>query len=191
MAKTPSQMIPLWSLAPDFTLPNVDGKTVSLHKETEDTPFLVLFMCNHCPYVVHIMPGLVNLSKTLISKGIKIFAVNSNDVTHYPDDHPEKMKDFSQQWGLPFPYLFDESQKVAKSYQAACTPDFFLFDHNKKLFYRGQMDNSRPGSSEANDGHSLNDASDALLNKQAPPSIQKPSLGCNIKWKKGEEPDYF
>ena len=191
MAKTPSQMTPLDTVAPDFTLPNLDGQEISLYKEVGQNPFLVLFICNHCPYVIHVMPGLLKISEKLLAKGFKIFAINSNDVSHYPEDSPSKMKEFSDQWQMPFPYLFDESQNTAKQYRAACTPDLFLFNGSKKLFYRGQLDESRPGNAQPNDSHNLREAADAILQKALPPTDQKPSMGCNIKWKKGLEPNYW
>jgi peroxiredoxin len=191
MVRTPSTMLPLGTEAPAFSLPNLDGKIVSLDDFTSAKAYLVMFICNHCPFVVHVREELAKLGSEYIQKGAAIVAVNSNDVSSYPADSPENMAAFAKENGFPFPYLFDETQAAAKAYRAACTPDFFLFDRNKKLVYRGQLDDSRPGNDKPVTGKDLRAALDATL-AGAPVSIdQKPSLGCNIKWKAGAEPDYF
>lgn len=182
MAKTPSNMLALKTPAPDFALPNTDGKLVS-REQYKNHPLLVTFICNHCPYVIHIREGLIDLANQLKDKGIAFVAINSNDVVNYPEDSPEQMREDAQKYQYPFPYLFDESQDVARSYSAACTPDFFLFDREHMLFYRGQMDDARPSNNEPNDAHSILEASEQLLAGHPPPTGQKPSLGCNIKWK--------
>ncbi len=190
MAKTPSTMLELGTKAPDFSLPDVtSGKTVSL-KDFLRQPLLVMFICNHCPFVKHIRQELASLGKDYGGK-LGIVAINSNDVTTHPDDSPANMKKEAAEAGYTFPYLFDESQAVAKAYEAACTPDFFLFDEAHRLVYRGQLDDSRPGSSVPVTGKDLRAAMDAVLGSKEISSTQKPSLGCNIKWRKGNEPTYY
>ncbi len=190
MVRTLSTMMELGTKAPDFALPDTDGKTVH-RSDFEGQPLLVMFICNHCPFVKHVADELAQLGRDYQSKGVGIVAINSNDVANYPDDSPEKMKQEKQQRGYPFPYLFDEDQSVAKSYTAACTPDLFLFDKNHELVYRGQLDDSRPDSDIPVTGKDVRAALDAVLAGERPSEDQKPSMGCNIKWKKGNEPEYF
>ncbi|MFG0333614.1 MAG: thioredoxin family protein [Maioricimonas sp. JB049] len=190
MVKTASTMLPLGSDAPDFSLPNVDGATVS-KADFAGQPLLVVFMCNHCPFVIHIREELAKFGREYQQKGLAIVGISSNDVENYPQDSPEKMKEEAASAGYTFPYLFDESQDVAKEYRAACTPDFFLFDKNHKLVYRGQFDDSRPESGIPVTGDDLRTASDKVLAGEAVPEDQKPSIGCNIKWKAGSAPTYF
>jgi peroxiredoxin len=191
MARTPSTMLPLGTSAPDFSLVNVDGKTVSLKDFADKPALLVMFICNHCPFVKHIAAGLAQLGKDYLPKGAAIVAIQPNDVAGYPDDSPEKMKAEAQSRGYTFPYLYDATQSVAKSYRAACTPDFFLFDKSRKLVYRGQLDASRPDNGLPVTGHDLRAALDAVLAGSPVNAEQRPSIGCNIKWKPGGEPDYF
>jgi len=185
MALTPSTMAPLGMAAPNFKLPDTDGKMVSLSDFAEAPAVLVAFICNHCPYVKHIRTALAKLGKDLQAKGVAVIGISSNDAVAYPDDSPTKMKQEKSAAGYTFPYLYDESQEVAKAYHAACTPDFFVFDKNRKLAYRGQMDSSRPGNEKPNDGADLRAAVDAVLNGKEPAAKQMPSIGCNIKWKVG------
>lgn len=186
-------MLPLGTRAPDFDLPDVvTGKTVCLVNLKETPPaFLIMFICNHCPYVKHIQLGMTQMAKDFQARGVKVIAISSNDVENYPDDSPEKMKEEAIRAGYTFPYLFDEAQHVARIYRAACTPDFFLFDAKLSLVYRGQMDNARRGNDLPVTGKSLRDAVDAVLAGQPDSPNQIPSLGCNIKWKPGQEPEYF
>ena len=187
MARTPSTMLPLGTEAPDFSLPDANtGATVSRDDFRGKPGLLVAFICNHCPYVKHIKHELIAIGKEYGDKGMGIAAISPNDIENYPDDAPDKMA----QEGYPFPYLYDESQEAAKAYQAACTPDFFLFDADFKLVYRGQMDSARPKNDEPITGADLRAALDAVLAGQAPADKQTPSLGCNIKWKPGNEPAY-
>jgi len=191
MALTPSTMLKLGTGAPDFRLPNTEGRIISLEDFTGAPALLVIFMCTHCPYVKHIRPALASLAKEFQAKGLAIVGINANDAAKYPDDSPEKMVDEVAMAGYTFPYLYDETQKIAQAYHAACTPDFFLFDKNRKLVYRGQFDDSRPGNNVPLSGNDLREAVTAVLaGKQVNPD-QKPSIGCNIKWKPGNEPDYF
>tara|TARA_Y100000588_G_C14213408_1_gene907702 strand:- start:1014 stop:1574 length:561 start_codon:yes stop_codon:yes gene_type:complete len=185
MAKTASSMLPLGTPAPHFSLPDVtSGRMVSIdHKQQAPNATVVMFVCNHCPYVKHVSEELSRLAKKYMEKGIRFLAINSNDVDHYPDDSPENMAKTAKENGYPFPYLFDETQEVAKAYQATCTPDFFVFDDKLTLVYRGQLDDSRPGNDIKVDGNSLRFALDQLLANKPIPDGQKPSLGCNIKWK--------
>jgi len=183
MALTPSTMAPLGMAAPSFKLPDTDGRLVALSDFSEAPAALVMFICNHCPYVKHIRTALAKLSKDFQAKGVAVIGISSNDAVAYPDDSPSKMKEEKAAAGYTFPYLYDESQEVAKTYHAACTPDFFLFEKNRKLVYRGQMDSSRPGNEKPNDGADLRAALDAVLAGQAPSAKQMPSIGCNIKWK--------
>jgi len=190
MSLTPSSMLALGTQAPDFSLPDTSGKTVTLSDFASAPALVVAFICNHCPYVKHLHSGLAQFGNDMQSKGVQVVAISSNDAVNYPDDSPQRMAQEAKAVGYSFPYLYDETQGVAKSYQAACTPDFFLFDKNQKLVYRGQFDDSRPGSGLPVTGKDLRDAVDALLAGQPVPADQKPSVGCNIKWKAGSEPDY-
>lgn len=185
MALTPSTMAPLGMAAPAFKLPDTEGRLVSLADFAGAPAVLVAFICNHCPYVKHIRAALAKLGRDFQARGVAVIGISSNDAAAYPDDSPIKMKDEKAAAGYTFPYLYDESQEVAKSYRAACTPDFFLFDKNHKLVYRGQMDSSRPGNDKPNDGADLRAALDAVLAGQPPLEKQMPSIGCNIKWKAG------
>jgi peroxiredoxin len=191
MALTPSTMLPLGTTAPDFQLPDTNGKTVSRDDFKGAPALLVLFICNHCPYVKHIRKELAELGHDYQAKGVGIVAINSNDVKSYPDDSPEKMKQEVKSVGYTFPYLYDETQSVAKAYHAACTPDIFLFDKNRKLVYRGQLDDSRPGNDVPVTGNDLRAALDAVLAGQAVSENQIASIGCTIKWKPGNAPGYF
>jgi len=191
MALTPSTMLPLGTAAPDFKLPDTSGKIVSLADFQGQAALLVIFMCNHCPYVVHLRAGLAQLARDYKAKNVGIVGINSNDAENYPSDSPAMMKNEVKAIGYTFPYLYDESQAVAKSYRAACTPDIFLFDKNRKLVYRGQFDDSRPGNGIPVSGKDLRAALDAVLAGRPVPEKQKASVGCNIKWKPGNEPDYF
>ncbi|MFC3909283.1 thioredoxin family protein [Legionella dresdenensis] len=184
MAKTPSTMISLGTEAPDFCLSDVvTGKTVSLSKKNTYKSTVIMFICNHCPYVKHVIDQLPKLAADYSDKGVNFIAISSNDVENYPEDSPEKMKLLAESHGFGFPYLFDSSQEVAKAYHAACTPDFFIYDSELRLAYRGQLDDSRPGNAIPVTGDSIRQALDALLSGQAVSSDQKPSIGCNIKWK--------
>jgi peroxiredoxin len=191
MVKTASTMRPLGMRAPDFSLPNVDGKTVSLSSFSGKRGLLVIFMCNHCPFVIHLRSALAAFSKEYQAKGLGVAGINSNDVTTYADDSPERMKVEAETAGYTFPYLFDESQDVANAYGAACTPDFFLFDDSRRLVYRGQFDDSRPGNGKPITGADLRAACDSVLAGKPVSQNQKASIGCNIKWKAGKEPTYF
>lgn len=191
MVRTLSTMLPLGTEAPDFSLVDTDGKTVSRSDFKGKKGLLVIFMCNHCPYVKHVADELKRLSDEYLAKGVGVVAISSNDAVAYPDDSPAKMKEEKAMRGYAFPYLFDETQEVAKAYHAACTPDFFLFDADHKLVYRGQMDDSRPKTDRPVTGADLRAALDALLAGQPPLATQTPSLGCNIKWMEGSEPSYF
>jgi len=184
MALTPSNMMPLGTTAPDFSLlDTLSGETLSLQSLKGSKGTLVAFICNHCPYVIHIQERFVEVAKTYQEKGIQFIAISSNSVETHPQDGPEEMTQHGKQQGFCFPYLYDESQEVAKSYEAACTPDLFLFDENLSCVYRGQFDDTRPNQSQIADGQSLIDAMEALLNQQPPLSEQQASIGCNIKWK--------
>lgn len=192
MVLTPSTMsLPLGAQAPEFDLPDPDGRTYSLNSFKDAKALLVVFMCNHCPYVKHIRHGLADIARDYQPKGVAVVGINSNDVKNYPEDSPAKMKDEIKRAGYTFPYLYDETQDVAKAYRAACTPDFFLFDGGRRLVYRGQMDDSRPERQIPVTGKDLRAALDAVLEGRPVPSEQTPSIGCNIKWKPGNEPDYF
>lgn len=192
MVRTASTMqLPLGAPAPDFALPDTEGRIVQLSDFVQAKALLVIFMCNHCPYVKHIADHLAQLAKEYQAKGVAVVGINSNDVASYPDDSPQKMREEVKQRGYTFPYLYDETQEVAKAYRAACTPDFFLFDQHRRLVYRGQFDDSRPGNGIPVTGKDLRAALDAVLAGQPVPKEQKPSLGCNIKWKPGNEPEYF
>lgn len=184
MAETPSKMVPLGTKAPDFELTDVKtGKDVTLKDVKSDIATVVMFICNHCPYVKHINEHLVEFTNNYIKKGISFVAISSNDVKNYPEDSPEKMTKLAKELGYPFPYLYDETQEVAKAYDAACTPDFYVFDKDMKLVYRGQYDESRPGNKKPVTGSDLGDALDLLLAGKPIPTDQVPSVGCNIKWK--------
>lgn len=191
MVKTASTMLELGTQAPDFSLPGVDGKTVSLSDFEDRAGLLVIFMCNHCPFVIHLREALAEFGKEYQDKGLAIVGINSNDVANYPDDSPQRMAEEAKQAGYTFPYLYDESQDVAQRYRAACTPDFFLFDGDRRLVYRGQFDDSRPQSGIPVTGKDLRAACDKVLGGEAVEEQQKPSIGCNIKWKAGNEPEYF
>jgi peroxiredoxin len=184
-------MLPLGTPAPDFSLVNVDGRTVSLGDFQDAPALLVIFMCNHCPFVIHVAPELARLTREYIQRGVAVVGVNSNDVANYQADSPEQMVAEVERRGYTFPYLYDETQEVAHAYRAACTPDFFLFDADQRLVYRGQMDSSRPDSGVPLTGEDLRAALDAVLAGEKPSANQRPSMGCNIKWKPGNEPDYF
>ena len=191
MARTPSTMAQLGIPANHFNLTDtVSGKTVSLSSFAGKKALLIIFICNHCPFVVHVKEQLAKLGEDYRDSELGIVAISSNDVENHPDDSPEKMKAFAEANGFTFPYLFDDDQSVAKMYRAACTPDFFLYDESRLLAYRGQLDSSRPGNDEPNDGADLRAAIDALLSGERPSLEQKPSIGCNIKWKAGNEPEY-
>ena len=190
MVKTASTMLPLGTLAPSFSLPNVDGTTVS-NTDSDGKPLLVIFMCNHCPFVVHLRDALAAFGDEYQAKGLTIIGISSNDVEDYPQDGPEEMKKEALSAGYRFAYLYDADQSVAKAYKAACTPDFFLFDADHALVYRGQFDSSRPGNGVEVTGQDLRAACDAVLAGEAVADEQKPGIGCNIKWKAGSEPEYF
>ena len=184
MVLTPTTQIPLGYKAPGFNLLNpLTGKTQSLHELKSNKATLVIFMCNHCPYVVHVLEGLVKLANDYMSKDISVIAINANDIINYPDDSPEKMIDLIHEYNIPFPYLFDESQEVAKLYSAACTPDFSVFNGKMECVYRGQLDNSRPGNNEPVTGSDIRMVLDSILTNTEISGVQKPSVGCNIKWK--------
>lgn len=183
MAKTPSNMLDLGTIAPDFQLNDAYGHTVSLSDFSNAKGILVMFICNHCPYVKHIAGSLASVSSEYMARGIAFVAINSNDYEKYPDDAPDKMREEITLRGYKFPYLVDEGQDVAKAYKAACTPDFYLFDAKHRLVYRGEWDCSRPGNDVPVDGSSMRAAMDALLAGKVPSADQKPSLGCNIKWR--------
>ena len=184
-------MLPLGTAAPDFRLPDTNGKTVALADFKNAPALLIMFICNHCPYVVHIRSGLAQLARDYQAKGVAIVGISANDAANYPADSPARMKDEVKTAGYIFPYLYDESQAVAQAYRAACTPDLLLFDRAQKLVYRGQFDDARPGNGQPVTGKDLRAALDAVLGSQPVSSAQKPSMGCNIKWKPGNEPDYF
>ena len=190
MVMTPSVMVDLGTAAPDFSLPDPSGTIVS-RSDFEGKPLAVMFICNHCPFVKHLRDHLAATCKEYQAKGVAIVAISSNDVGTHPDDSPEKMAEEAVDAGYTFPYLYDESQDVAKAYHAACTPDFFLYDANHKLFYRGQYDDSRPKNDLPLTGADWKAAMDAALAGVAPPAEQKNSVGCNIKWTAGAEPEYF
>ncbi len=184
-------MLPLGTKAPDFRLPDPRGKMVSLSELAGAPALLVAFMCNHCPFVKHLRGGLAQLARDYAPRGLAVLGISSNDVANYPADSPAKMAEEAQAAGYTFPYLYDETQEVAKAYRAACTPDFYLFDKKQLLVYRGQFDDSRPGNGIPVTGRDLRSAIDAVLGGKPVASTQKPSIGCNIKWKPGNAPDYF
>jgi len=183
-------MLPLGTPAPAFRLPDTTGKPVALDDFKAAPALVVIFMCNHCPYVKHLRDGLAQFARDYLPRGVGIVGINANDVQNYPADSPAKMAEEAAAAGYLFPYLFDESQSVAKAYHAACTPDFYLFDRNQRLVYRGQFDDSRPGNGLPVTGRDLRQALDTVLAGKAVPPDQQPSIGCNIKWKPGQEPDY-
>src|SRR5258705_8530194 len=191
MARTPSTMLSLGTKAPDFSLVNVDGRIVSLADFDGAPAFLAIFMCNHCPFVKHLADPLAQFAAEYMARKVAIVGISSNDVANYPADSPEQMVHEAEDRGYTFPYLYDETQEVAKAYRAACTPDFFLFDRDKRLVYRGQFDSSRPDNGLPITGADLRAAVDAVLASKKPSDKQMPSIGCNIKWKPGNEPDYF
>jgi peroxiredoxin len=188
---TASTMLPIGTLAPDFRLPDATGRIVARNDFKSSPALLVAFICNHCPYVQHIRAGLAEFARQYQAKGLAIVGINSNDVDEYPEDGPEQMAAEAAAAGYTFPYLYDATQSVAKAYRAACTPDFFLFDANRRLVYRGQFDDSRPGNNAPVTGKDLRAACDAALAGRSIPATQKPSAGCNIKWRAGNEPEYF
>lgn len=192
MVLTYSTMLPLGTKAPDFNLPDVvSGKNISLASFTGKKGLLVMFICKHCPYVEHIKTELTRLGNDYAGKEIGIIAISSNDASTHPDDGPEHLKTFAVQNKFSFPLCYDETQEVAKAYTAACTPDFFLFDSEQHLVYRGQLDDSRPGNNTPLSGADLRKAMDTVLAEQTVSTEQKPSVGCNIKWKAGKAPSYF
>jgi peroxiredoxin len=191
MARTPSTMLPLGTKAPDFSLVNVDGRIVSLTDFAKAPALVVMFMCNHCPFVKHLADALAQFSAEYMAKGAAVVGINSNDVANYPADSPEQMVREAEERGYQFPYLYDETQEIAKAYRAACTPDFYLFDRDRRLVYRGQFDDSRPDNGKPITGADLRTAVDAVLAGKKPSEQQRPSIGCNIKWIAGKEPDYF
>lgn len=191
MARTPSTMLDLGTRLPEFSLPDaVSGKTVT-HAIARDRVTVVMFICNHCPFVKHVLDGIDRLDADYSPRGVQIVAINANDVEAYPDDAPEHMKSLAESRGWTFPFLYDRSQGVAQAFRAACTPDFYVFDRGGALVYRGQLDGSRPGNDVPVTGNDLRAALDATLAGRPIPAEQRPSLGCNIKWKAGAEPAYF
>ncbi|MDH4192722.1 MAG: thioredoxin family protein [Nitrospirota bacterium] len=191
MALKDSTMLPLGTPLPHFELPDVrTSHVISPDIFGGKQAILVMFICRHCPYVVHVQEGLAKLGRDYQGKNVGIVAISSNDVKNYPQDSPPRLKEMAEELGLTFPYCYDESQQVAKAFTAACTPDFFLFDGERKLVYRGQLDDSRPGNGKPVTGLDLRRALDAVLEGKPVPVVQKPSAGCNIKWKTGNEPDY-
>lgn len=191
MVKTASTMLELGTTAPSFSLPDVNGNLVSLSDFIDAPALLVMFICNHCPYVQHVAGELAKLTREYQKRGVAVVGINANDWNVYPDDSPGKMAEEVPRRGYSFPYLADEIQEVAKAYHAACTPDFFVFDKDRRLVYRGQMDASRPGNAVKVTGKDLREALDAVLEGHPVPENQRPSLGCNIKWRPGNEPEYF
>ena len=191
MALTPSTMLPLGTKAPDFRLTDVvSGKTISLDTFASKQALLVMFICRHCPFVKHVQAELAQIGKDYADAEVGIVAISANDAANYPDDAPEKLKEMATQLGFTFPFCHDESQEIAKAYTAACTPDFFVFDANRELVYRGQLDDSRPSNEKPVTGKDLRVALDAVLASKSVNPEQKPSIGCNIKWKPGHEPAY-
>jgi peroxiredoxin len=191
MVAVNSTMLPLGTKAPDFRLPDTGGKQVSLSDFNGAPALVVIFMCNHCPYVKHIRAGLAQLARDYLPRGVALVGINANDVANYPADSPAQMAEEAKAAGYRFPYLYDETQAVAQAYRAACTPDLYLFDKDQRLVYRGQFDDSRPGNGRPVTGKDLRAALDAVLAGKPLSASQKPSIGCNIKWKPGNEPDYF
>ena len=191
MAATPSTMLELGTPAPGFSLRDTDGKTVSLADARGAPALLVMFISNHCPYVKHVRRELVRLAEDYAARGVAVVAIGSNDAERYPNDGPEAMRREKEEQGYPFPYLHDSTQEVARAYRAACTPDFFLFDADHRLVYRGQLDDSRPSNGVPATGRDLRAALDAVLEGRPVPPQQVPSIGCSIKWKPGNEPEWF
>jgi peroxiredoxin len=191
VAETPSTLLKLGTPAPDFVLPDTEGESVALCDFADREALLVMFICNHCPFVKHVREELARLGREYEGRGVGVVAIASNDVDNYPQDGPAAMREEKKQAGYTFPYLYDESQQVAQAYRAACTPDFFLFDRERRLVYRGQLDDSRPGNGIPVTGQDLRAAMDATLQGRPVGGEQRPSIGCNIKWKAGNEPDYF
>ena len=192
MVRTLSTMLPLGTTAPDFQLPDVvTGKTISLETFGDSKALLVMFICRHCPFVKHVQQELAKIGRDYRDRPLSIVAISANDAEKYPDDAPESLKEMVEELGFNFPLCYDETQETSKTYTAACTPDFFLFDDERKLAYRGQLDDSRPSTDTPVTGTDLRRAIDALLAGKTVTTEQKPSLGCNIKWKPGNEPDYF
>lgn len=189
MALVDSQMLELGTLAPAFSLPDAEGNLISLSDDA--SAYLVMFICNHCPFVKHIREELARLGDDYLPRKVAVYAINSNDATNYPSDSPAMMLREIKTYGYRFPYLIDADQSIAKAYRAACTPDFYVFDAEKKLVYRGQLDDSRPSNNNAVNGQDLRAALDAVLDNGRVSAHQKPSVGCNIKWQAGNEPDYF
>tara|TARA_B100001115_G_scaffold141890_1_gene109598 strand:+ start:183 stop:740 length:558 start_codon:yes stop_codon:yes gene_type:complete len=184
MALTPTKQIPLDFIAPDFNLINpMNNSSVTLSDLKSDTATLIVFMCNHCPYVIHVLPQLIKIANEYMSKGVSFIAINSNDIIRYPEDSPENMIRLVKEYNIPFPYLFDESQDVARSYHAECTPDFNIFNNKMRCVYRGQIDSSRPGNNKSNDGIDIRKVLDQIINQETISSAQTPSTGCSIKWK--------
>jgi len=192
MARTASTMLPLGTPAPDFRLPDVvSGQIISLATFPDQVALLVMFICRHCPFVKHVQGELAQLGRDYAGQGLGIVAISANDAVNYPDDAPDSLKAMAEQLQFVFPLCYDETQEVAKAYTAACTPDFFLFDRDRTLVYRGQLDDSRPGNDQPVTGQDLRKALEALLSNQPVDPNQKPSIGCNIKWKSGNAPAYF
>jgi thiol-disulfide isomerase/thioredoxin len=192
MVKTASTMLPLGTPLPEFRLHNVvDNEPVTPETFADAKGLLVMFMCNHCPFVIHLRDAIAEFAREYQARGLGVVGISSNDVQAYPQDGPDKMKIVHAQAGYTFPYLFDSTQEAAKAYRAACTPDFFLFDQSRKLVYRGQFDDSRPGSDIPITGADLRRACDAVLAGRPVEAEQSPSIGCNIKWRPGNEPSYF
>jgi peroxiredoxin len=191
MVAVPSTMLELGTKPPTFALPDTDGRTVSLADFKHAPALLVMFICNHCPYVKHVQREIARLARDYMARGVAVVGISSNDVTAHPEDGPEPMREEKTRAGYTFPYLFDETQEVAQAYRAACTPDFYLFDADQRLVYRGQLDESRPKNGKPVTGKDLRAALDAVLARRPVPAEQIPSIGCNIKWKPGNEPEYF
>ena len=192
MARTLSTMLDLGTSAPDFSLPDVvSGQTVSLQTFADKKALVVMFICRHCPFVKHVQQELARIGKDYQGKDVGIVAISSNDAATFPDDAPSSLKEMAEELGFAFPFLYDESQKTAIAYAAACTPDFYVFDKARRLVYRGQLDDSRPGNDKPVNGHDLRAAIDAVLADRPVDRDQKPGIGCNIKWKSGNEPEYF
>lgn len=191
MAQTTSQMLPLGTEAPDFSLPDPDGRVFSLQDAADADAVLVMFICNHCPFVKHVRRELAQLGRDYLSRNVAIFAINSNDFDAYPGDSPANMKKEAEAWGYTFPYLVDRDQSVAKAYQAACTPDIYVFDNDRRLVYRGQLDDSRPSNDKPVTGRDVRRALDHVLEGKPVREEQAPSIGCNIKWRPGNAPEWF
>jgi thiol-disulfide isomerase/thioredoxin len=184
-------MLPLGTLLPTFALPDVDGRVVSTAHYEQARALLVAFICQHCPFVRHIRPEFARVAREYQPRGLVVLGINSNDITAFPEDGPDGMRREAHDFGYVFPYLFDETQDVAKIFRAACTPDLFLFDASRRLVYRGQFDDSRPRTTTPITGRDIREAVDAVLESREVSPLQRPSIGCNIKWKPGNEPEYF